>query len=88
MTNDEIKSIAIANGLTLREQPDGSMDLNQYVYEFAMAMYRKGRSERLTEIRAQVARDAEAEWHANGLETICSLDCLIDMRLRELVRGE
>ena len=38
MTNGDIKAIALANGFTLREQPDGSMDLNPYVYGFARAM--------------------------------------------------
>lgn len=88
MTNEEIRALALAHGFTLREQPDGSTDLNHYVYTFAMAMYRKGRSKRLAEIRAEVVRDAEVEWHANGLETICSIDCLVDMRLRERAREE
>jgi dCMP deaminase len=35
-------------------------------------------------IRSEVAIKAEAEWQENGLETICSLDSLIDMRLREI----
>lgn len=42
MTNDDIKAIALANGFTLREQPDGSMDLNPYVYGFARAMFGAG----------------------------------------------
>ena len=44
--------------------------------------------EALMEEISTVTRNAEAEWHANGLETICSLDCLIDMRLRERAREE
>ena len=43
MTNDDIKAIALANGFTLREQPDGGMDLNPYVYGFARAMFERGR---------------------------------------------
>ncbi len=35
MTNDQIKEIALANGFRLKEQPDGTQDLNPYVYEFA-----------------------------------------------------
>ena len=38
MTNDEIKEIALANGFKLKEQPDGTQDLNPYVYEFAKAL--------------------------------------------------
>lgn len=38
MTNDQIKELALANGFKLKEQPDGSMDLNLYVYDFARAL--------------------------------------------------
>ena len=30
-----IKAMALSSGFKLREQPDGNMDLNPYVYEFA-----------------------------------------------------
>ena len=30
-----IKAIALSSGFRLKEQPDGDMDLNPYVYEFA-----------------------------------------------------
>lgn len=33
--NSEIKKLALQSGFKLKEQPDGSMDLNPYVYEFA-----------------------------------------------------
>ena len=39
MTNDQIKEIALANGFKLKEQPNGEMDLNPYVYEFARALF-------------------------------------------------
>ena len=35
MTNEQIREIALANGFKLKEQPNGEMDLNPYVYEFA-----------------------------------------------------
>ena len=38
ITNDQIKELALANGFKLKEQPDGTMDLNPYVYEFARAL--------------------------------------------------
>ena len=38
MTNDRIKELALANGFKLKEQPDGSMDLNHYVFDFARAL--------------------------------------------------
>jgi len=36
MTNEEIKNLALENGFKLKEQADGSLDLNPYVYEFAV----------------------------------------------------
>ena len=38
MTNDQIKELALAHGFKLKEQPDGKMDLNPYVYDFARAL--------------------------------------------------
>lgn len=38
MDNQRIKEMALANGFKLKEQPDGSIDLNPYVYEFALAL--------------------------------------------------
>ena len=38
---EKIKQIALANGFKLKEQPDGSMDLNPYVYDFAEALLRE-----------------------------------------------
>lgn len=39
MTNKQIKEIALANGFKLKEQPNGEMDLNPYVYDFARALF-------------------------------------------------
>ena len=38
MTSDQIKEIALANGFKFKEQPNGEMDLNPYVYEFARVL--------------------------------------------------
>lgn len=38
MNNDQIQEIALANGFKLKEQPDGSMGLNPYVFEFVRAL--------------------------------------------------
>lgn len=38
MTNDQIKELALAYGFKLKEQSDGNMDLNPYVYDFARAL--------------------------------------------------
>ena len=38
MTKEQIREVALDNGFKLKEQPDGSLDLNPYVYEFAVAL--------------------------------------------------
>ena len=38
MDLQKIKELALANGFKLKEQADGSVDLNAYVYEFANAI--------------------------------------------------
>ena len=35
MEKSRIKAIALSSGFKLKEQPNGNMDLNPYVYEFA-----------------------------------------------------
>ena len=45
MTNDEIRAMALSHGFTLRPQPDGSMDLNPYVYAFARALVEQERAQ-------------------------------------------
>lgn len=42
MTNEEIKALALTCGFKLKEQPNGEMDLNPYVYEFARKIYEIG----------------------------------------------
>ena len=36
-----VRELALANGFKLKEQPDGTLDLNPYVYEFAAALAAK-----------------------------------------------
>lgn len=38
MDIQKIKELALTNGFKLKEQADGSMDLNAYVYDFANAI--------------------------------------------------
>ena len=59
MTRDEIKAIALARGFTERQQADGSMDLNGYVYAFADAMYAEG--QRAMQTRAEEVANKTAE---------------------------
>ncbi|HHW53792.1 MAG TPA: hypothetical protein GXX13_11540 [Acinetobacter towneri] len=41
MDIQKVKELALANGFKLKEQADGSMDLNAYVYDFANAIERE-----------------------------------------------
>lgn len=50
MNKANIKELALANGFKLKEQADGSMDLNPYVYQFAAALERLATAE----LKAQV----------------------------------
>lgn len=45
MSPDMIERIALANGFKLKEQPDGSMALNPYVFEFARALLESSKPE-------------------------------------------
>lgn len=45
MTNDQIKELALSCGFKLKEQPDGNMDLNPYVYDFARVVFARQHSE-------------------------------------------
>jgi len=35
MSKERIRELALASGFKLKQQPDGTMELNPYVYEFA-----------------------------------------------------
>lgn len=38
MNKEQIKALALANGFSLKQQPEGNEDLNPYVYQFAAAL--------------------------------------------------
>ena len=38
MTKAQIRELALANGFKLKKQPNGSRDLNPYVYYFAYSL--------------------------------------------------
>lgn len=62
LDKETIKELALANGFKLKEQADGSMDLNPYVYQFAAALERLATAE----LKAQVEQLRElAEFWIN-----------------------
>lgn len=52
ITKDEIQKLALDSGFTTRRQPDGSIDLNPYVYQFAknLLLYSEAKTEGPTEV--------------------------------------
>lgn len=38
MNNEQIKQLALQGGFKLKEQPDGTIDFNPYVYDFAVTL--------------------------------------------------
>lgn len=78
MTRDQIKAIALASGFTERQQADGSMDLNGYVYAFAEAMHAEGqramRDQAETACRTvKVHVDGYHQYTAHKVRGECSL---------------
>lgn len=49
MDIQKIKELALANGFKLKEQADGGMDLNAYVYDFANAIEREVKAQAVPE---------------------------------------
>ena len=49
MEIQKIKELALANGFKLKEQADGGMDLNAYVYDFANAIEREAKAQAVPE---------------------------------------
>ena len=62
MDRQAIMSRALRHGFTLRQQPGGKMDLNEYVYAFAREVYEAGRRAGAAESPCQGhARQQEAD---------------------------
>ena len=51
MEKSRIKAMALSSGFKLKEQPNGEMDLNPYVYEFAKLLELAVRYDRNREIK-------------------------------------
>jgi len=45
MNKETIKQLALSNGFKLKEQPDGALELNPYVYEFAEKLLEQKQTE-------------------------------------------
>lgn len=63
---EQIKELALRTGFKLKEQPDGTMDLNPYVYDFASVVFAKGAITVFDDILA----DLEANENANTISSV------------------
>ena len=59
MDVQKIKELALANGFKLKEQADGSMDLNAYVYDFANAIEQAAKADTDDQITVSYERFQE-----------------------------
>ena len=50
MTKAQIRELALANGFKLKKQPDGSMDLNPYVYQMMIALLNAAREQATSKV--------------------------------------
>ena len=55
----KIKELALANGFKLKEQADGSMDLNAYVYDFANAIEQAAKAHEAEKLKGCVVVPVE-----------------------------
>ena len=62
MNKQQIKELALENGFNLKEQPDGTLDLNPYVYDFAAALKAQWHADILAEISPQVSASKPVAW--------------------------
>ena len=70
MTNDQIKELALANGFKLKEQSDGAMDLNPYVYEFASVVFAKGAITAFDDILTDLESNEKANTVASVIKSV------------------
>ena len=67
MNKEQIKHLALYNGFKLKEQPDGTMDLNPYVYDFARVL------------TSGVSSMKFIKLHYNGRETLVNMSNVTDI---------
>lgn len=75
MNKERIKELALANGFKLKEQPDGALDLNPYVYKFAAALKAQWQAEAITEfvntvvfLDEKTASDSDYMWDVGDVK--------------------
>ena len=94
MDIQKIKELALANGFKLKEQADGSMDLNAYVYDFANAIEQAAKAQAVqskqdlldrVNARWQLAREQCAEnWNTYSSAQMDAFDW-VEQDIKELL---
>lgn len=79
MDVQKIKELALANGFKLKEQADGSMDLNAYVYDFANAIEQAAKAQAVPEKDAVIKKLSNQlyaqEMKASAARVLCETAC-------------
>lgn len=72
MDKEKIYDLALASGFKAKEQPDGNMDLNPYVYDFAHALLTIAKHESDKRVIDAVSGSRKA-WAAQGCPEVKAL---------------
>ncbi|MDC4679327.1 hypothetical protein NQ804_04345 [Acinetobacter baumannii] len=87
-----VKEIALANGFKLKEQPDGSLELNPYVYVFAdkLVEHQQAKVEELQKQLNEYIFVAETldEMYVKEVKSSDELQKRVDKAIRLLVEAE
>lgn len=83
MNKEQIRQLALENGFKLKEQSDGNVDLNPYVYDFVAAVLEKAVPdgfvvvpEDATEVMIQQG-DNEVDHNGHGTSVAAVWDAMI-----------
>lgn len=79
MEKTQIRKLALANGFTLKPQPDGTQDLNSYVYTFALAVAADSLDVEADLILA-AATDPGINWSANARKLSAEIGTMMKSR--------
>lgn len=90
MDIQKIKELALANGFKLKDQPNGELDLNPYVYDFANAIEQAAKAQAVSEGFVLVPVKEIKEWYLDDSESIYREDpyWLCDISIGEVVEVE
>lgn len=80
MTNEQIKKIFLLNGFKEKQQPNGEVDLNPYVYEAARALLKA----ELIAIQDEMFALTTESYKTGSNPMLEQCDAIIDSHLREI----